>query len=167
MHAETGLTGWQDRGPRLNVACYGKAVIYVAPGLPIRPQASQRSTCRTIGRQLELAIRRRPESPPDMGREISAILQDVGLASWTAKSLPGELSGGMCQRAALAVAIAPTPKVVIADEPETGLDPVLRRGVVELLVEVCKGRGAGLQSVTTWIPSNGLLIQWFGCPTKR
>ena len=34
---------------------------------------------RTIGRQLELAIRRRPESPPDMGREISAILQDVGL----------------------------------------------------------------------------------------
>jgi ABC-type glutathione transport system ATPase component len=34
--------------------------------------------------------------------------------------------------------------LVIADEPETGLDPVLRRTVVELLVDVCKVHGAGL-----------------------
>ena len=50
----------------------------------------------------------------------------------------------MAQRAALAIAVAPKPKLVIADEPETGLDPVLRRTVIELLVEVCKGHGAGL-----------------------
>jgi ABC-type glutathione transport system ATPase component len=50
----------------------------------------------------------------------------------------------MAQRAALAIAVAPKPRLVIADEPETGLDPVLRRAVVELLVEVCKDEGAGL-----------------------
>jgi ABC-type glutathione transport system ATPase component len=33
---------------------------------------------------------------------------------------------------------------VVADEPETGLDPVLRRTVIELLVEVVRGHGAGL-----------------------
>ncbi len=99
---------------------------------------------RTIGRQLAMAIARRPEAPADLGAEIRRILQEVGLQPWAAGALPGELSGGMAQRAALAIAVAPKPKLVIADEPETGLDPVLRRAVVELLVKVCKQEGAGL-----------------------
>lgn len=99
---------------------------------------------RTIGRQLELAIGRRSESPNDIGAEIGSILKDVGLKPSVASALPGALSGGMAQRAALAIAVAPKPRLVIADEPETGLDPVLRRTVVELLVDVCKGHGAGL-----------------------
>ncbi len=99
---------------------------------------------RTIGRQLELAIARRFAPPTHPGPEIRDILARVGLGPESASALPGELSGGMCQRAALAVAIAPRPRLVIADEPETGLDPVLRRAVVELLVSVCKENGAGL-----------------------
>jgi ABC-type glutathione transport system ATPase component len=99
---------------------------------------------RTVGRQLELAIQRRSVQPSDMGVEIGNILSDVGLRPEVASALPGALSGGMAQRAALAIAVAPKPKLVIADEPETGLDPVLRRTVIELLVEVCKGHGAGL-----------------------
>lgn len=99
---------------------------------------------RTVGRQLELAIGRRDTAPEDLGMEICTILKDVGLGPEVAASLPSALSGGMAQRAALAVAVAPKPKLVIADEPETGLDPVLRRTVVELLVEVCKVHGAGL-----------------------
>ncbi|MFN7143554.1 MAG: ATP-binding cassette domain-containing protein, partial [Myxococcota bacterium] len=61
-----------------------------------------------------------------------------------ASSLPGELSGGMCQRAALAIAMASEPRVLIADEPETGLDPVLRRQVVELLLTVGKAHDCGI-----------------------
>jgi len=99
---------------------------------------------RTVGRQLELAILRRAVPPADMGVEIGGILSDVGLRPDVASALPGALSGGMAQRAALAIAVAPKPKLVIADEPETGLDPVLRRTVIELLVDVCKGHGAGL-----------------------
>jgi peptide/nickel transport system ATP-binding protein len=99
---------------------------------------------RTVGRQLQLAIGRRSTPPDDVGAEIGSILNDVGLSSEVASALPGALSGGMAQRAALAIAVAPKPRLVIADEPETGLDPVLRRTVVELLVDVCKVHGAGL-----------------------
>lgn len=99
---------------------------------------------RTIGRQMELAMRRREAPPKDMAGEIRGILAEVGLGPETASALPGELSGGMCQRAALAIAVAPMPRFVIADEPETGLDPVYRRAIVELLVTVTRDHGAGL-----------------------
>jgi len=97
---------------------------------------------RTIGRQMELAIGRR-ETEQNLS-DISVLLREVGLKPEASRALPGELSGGMCQRAALAIALASRPKLVIADEPETGLDPVLRRAVIELMVSVCKRRDAGL-----------------------
>lgn len=99
---------------------------------------------RTIGRQIELAMRRRERPPQDLAGEIRDSLAEVGLGPEVSAALPGELSGGMAQRAALAIAVAPQPRFVIADEPETGLDPVLRRAVVELLVNVVKDHGAGL-----------------------
>ena len=99
---------------------------------------------RTLGRQLELAIRRREERVEDTGAEIRELLREVGLEPGSARALPAELSGGMCQRAALAVAVAGRPRLVIADEPETGLDPVLTRAVTELLIRVCQERGCGL-----------------------
>ena len=71
-----------------------------------------------------------------MGEEIAGQLAEVDLKPHVAGSLPSELSGGMAQRAALAIAVAPQPKLVIADEPETGLDPLLRRGLLRFLVEL-------------------------------
>ena len=50
----------------------------------------------------------------------------------------------MNQRAALAIAVAPLPKVLIADEPETGLDPVLTRQIIELMISVAKDKGCGM-----------------------
>lgn len=106
--------------------------------------ASALNPGRTIGRQMQLAMDRRTSPPVEMSAEIVALLDEVGLGPRTAAALPGELSGGQCQRAALAIAIAPMPRVVVADEPETGLDPVLRRGIIELLVSVCQNHGCGL-----------------------
>lgn len=99
---------------------------------------------RTIGRQLELAIQRRERAPASVGEAVKAVLAEVGLPPRAAFALPGELSGGQAQRAALAIAIAPEPKVMIADEPETGLDPVLRRVVTELMIDVARKIGVGL-----------------------
>jgi ABC-type glutathione transport system ATPase component len=103
---------------------------------------------RTLGRQLQMAIARRAAPPPDLGAEIKTILQEVGLPSRAAASLPGELSGGMAQRAALAVAIAPRPPLLIADEPETGLDPVLRRVVTELMIRVARSNKVALMLIS-------------------
>lgn len=116
--------------------------------LSYSPQAasSALNPGRTIGRQMEMAIARRrtPVPPERVGALVVELLDEVGLAPYVASSLPGELSGGMCQRAALAIAMAPAPEVLIADEPETGLDPVLRRQIVELLVSVGKAHGCGI-----------------------
>jgi ABC-type glutathione transport system ATPase component len=99
---------------------------------------------RTVGRQLELAIRRREKPPVDLGAAVRDVLDEVGLPPRAAYALPRVLSGGMAQRAALAIAIAPQPRILIADEPETGLDPVLRRVVTELMLEVAREHGCGL-----------------------
>ena len=103
---------------------------------------------RTIGRQLRLAIERRPVQPIDLGEAIREVLDEVGLPARAAAALPRELSGGMAQRAAVAIAIAPQPKIMIADEPETGLDPVLRRVVTELMLEVAKNNQVALMLIT-------------------
>ncbi len=103
---------------------------------------------RTIGRQLEIAIGRRSKAPADMGVAVKEVLAEVGLPARASGSLPRELSGGMAQRAALAIAIAPEPRVMIADEPETGLDPVLRRVVTELMLEVAKNHRTALMLIT-------------------
>jgi peptide/nickel transport system ATP-binding protein len=99
---------------------------------------------RTLGRQLAMAIARRREPPENTGEAVRQLLVEVGLAPTDSRLLPSEMSGGMCQRAALAIAVAPLPRLVIADEPETGLDPVLTRSVIELMVDVCREHRCGL-----------------------
>jgi ABC-type glutathione transport system ATPase component len=99
---------------------------------------------RTIGQQLALAVARREGGCSDVAAAVRACLEDVGLPLSASGGLPRELSGGMNQRAALAIAVAPLPKVLIADEPETGLDPVLTRQIIELMISVAKDKGCGM-----------------------
>jgi len=103
---------------------------------------------RTVGRQLQIALARRVETPDNPAGALRRVLDEVGLPARTAGALPRELSGGMAQRAALAVAIAPRPRVMIADEPETGLDPVLRRVVTELMLQVAADHGVALMLIS-------------------
>jgi len=103
---------------------------------------------RTIGAQLKIAIDRRDQPPKSVAEAIREVLDEVGLPPRAAAALPRELSGGMAQRAALALAIAPQPTIMIADEPETGLDPVLRRVVTELMVQVASDHGVALMLIS-------------------
>ena len=74
-------------------------------------------------------------------KEINKIVDDklnlVGLDNVTNK-MPSELSGGMRKRVGLARAIALDPKIVLFDEPTTGLDPIMRESIDKLIVATQK-----------------------------
>ncbi|HEY1723662.1 MAG TPA: ABC transporter ATP-binding protein [Magnetospirillaceae bacterium] len=61
---------------------------------------------------------------------------------------PGELSGGMCQRVMLALALAGNPSLLIADEPTTGLDVTTQAAILALIVEHARARGMATLLIT-------------------
>jgi putative ABC transport system ATP-binding protein len=65
-----------------------------------------------------------------------------------AQALPGELSGGQAQRAALARALVTGPQVVFADEPTGALDTVGGEALLDVLLSTARGRGASVVLVT-------------------
>jgi oligopeptide/dipeptide ABC transporter ATP-binding protein len=75
---------------------------------------------------------------------VRSLLGQVGLPPATADKYPHELSGGMKQRACIAIAICLRPKVIIADEPTSALDVVVQRQVMETLGKVQAELGAAV-----------------------
>jgi len=75
---------------------------------------------------------------------IAAALEGVGLPAPVAQKYPHELSGGMKQRACIAIATALNPEVIIADEPTSALDVVTQRQVMETLRSAQEAVGAAL-----------------------
>jgi peptide/nickel transport system ATP-binding protein len=61
---------------------------------------------------------------------------------------PFELSGGMCQRIVIALALACQPRLLIADEPTTGLDVTTQKSVMDLVVELTRARGMSTILIT-------------------
>ena len=80
-------------------------------------------------------------------RRVAELLEKVSLSGFGAKH-PHELSGGEQQRVALARALAPRPRVMLMDEPFSGLDHRLRDGIRDTTLEVLKAEGAAVLLVT-------------------
>ena len=89
-----------------------------------------------IGPQVEECLRVHTDLPPKRRRELALqALRDVDLpeAEEVYRKYPHELSGGMLQRAMIAAAILPRPKLLLADEPTTALDVTIQAQILELL----------------------------------
>ena len=80
-----------------------------------------------------------------------ALLAQVGLGAdpdAVLAAYPHQLSGGMAQRVAIALTLAPGPKLVVADEPTAALDPARGRAILELLAARARDQGTAVLLIT-------------------
>jgi peptide/nickel transport system ATP-binding protein len=106
---------------------------------------------RKVGRQIEdVLIQHVQASPQDAKEKAIDALRQVRIARPEERyhAYPFELSGGMCQRVVIALALACQPQLLIADEPTTGLDVTTQKAVMDLVVELTRARGMSTILIT-------------------
>jgi peptide/nickel transport system ATP-binding protein len=106
---------------------------------------------RKVGDQIEDVLRQHVQTADiDRGEKAIEALEQVRIARPRERyhAYPFELSGGMCQRVVIALALACNPQLLIADEPTTGLDVTTQKAVMDLIVELTKSRGMSTILIT-------------------
>ena len=104
---------------------------------------------RSIGWQIAEAMEVQDMPRGRFGvQRVGELLELVGIPAAQAASYAHEFSGGMRQRAMIAMALACSPKVLLADEPTTALDVMVQRQVLELLVDLSRKLELGVILVT-------------------
>lgn len=105
---------------------------------------------RTVGDQIaEAIITHEPQFPKEkIAGRVTELLELVGIAADQREHFAHQYSGGMRQRAMIAMALACNPKVIIADEPTTALDVMIQAQILELLDSLRKKLGLSVIFVT-------------------
>ncbi|MEK0153551.1 dipeptide/oligopeptide/nickel ABC transporter permease/ATP-binding protein [Arthrobacter oryzae] len=105
----------------------------------------------TVGYQLTAAIRRlRKMGKAEARKEALSLLEKVGIvdAERILKTYPHQISGGMAQRVAIALALSGRPRLLVADEPTTALDVTVQAEILSLLRSLVKDTGMSVVIVT-------------------
>jgi peptide/nickel transport system ATP-binding protein len=107
---------------------------------------------RKVGDQIEDVLRQHVQQSAvgDRGEKAIEALEQVKIARPRERyhAYPFELSGGMCQRVVIALALACNPQLLIADEPTTGLDVTTQKAVMDLIVELTRRKGMSTILIT-------------------
>ncbi len=107
---------------------------------------------RKVGDQIEDVLRQHVQQSQvgDRGEKAIEALEQVKIARPRERyhAYPFELSGGMCQRVVIALALACNPQLLIADEPTTGLDVTTQKAVMDLVVELTRRRNMSTILIT-------------------
>ena len=123
----------------------GKQIAYIfqEPGTSMNP-------VYTVGFQIAEAVKAHRPEISNVQSTVEASLDAVGIRepARVSASYPHELSGGMLQRAMIAMALACDPKVLVADEPTTALDVTIQKQIMELLARLRKERGMSILLIT-------------------
>lgn len=112
---------------------------------------------RTLGEGIGESLRNAGCSRSETERRAMDLLQQCGLPLEFAKRYPHEVSGGQCQRAAIARALAIDPKVLICDEATSALDVTVQQQIIELLRKLQASSGIAY----IFICHNLALVQTF------
>ena len=113
----------------------------------------------TVFDNLALPLRERGEPEPRIADEVHDRLAAVGLDD-VDHLLPGQLSGGMVKRVALARAIIQRPVILLVDEPFSGLDPISTRRIEGVLLDVNAKFGMTMLVVSHDVPSTMRMADW-------
>ena len=106
---------------------------------------------RKVGRQIEDVLLRHGQATRATVKEKAiALLAQMQIVRPEERyhAYPFEMSGGMCQRVMIAIALACNPRLLIADEPTTGLDVTTQKAVMDLIVELTAARGMSTILIT-------------------
>ncbi len=95
--------------------------------------------------------------PQDWLPQCLQILEFVGLAGFKDRRA-GQLSGGMRQKLGLASALVARPRVLLLDEPTTGVDPVTRQDFWQLIIALVSGTGGSVQGMQAAQPPAGVTV---------
>ena len=133
---------------RRNIVGRDMAMIFQEPMASLNP-------CFTVGWQIAESLRTHLKLSRQAARTRAVeLLQEVGIpdAERRASAFAHQLSGGMCQRVMIAMALACRPRLLIADEPTTALDVTIQAQIVDLLLRLKRGSepgsGMGLVLIT-------------------
>ena len=108
---------------------------------------------KTVGSQIVEALELHGQASGRAARvRAGELLNSVGIPAERTDRFPHEFSGGMRQRAAIAMALACNPSVLVADEPTTALDVMVQAQILELLDALCRDFGLALLLVTHDLP---------------
>ncbi|MBP1612101.1 MAG: oligopeptide/dipeptide transporter, ATPase subunit [Acidobacteria bacterium] len=122
----------------------GLAWVPQEPGAALNPVL-------TIGSQIVDVIRAHRAVPRrEAWEEAVELLRRVGIPdpAQRAREYPHQFSGGMKQRALIAMALSARPKLLVADEPTTAVDPTLKLGILDLLRALRDERGLSILLIT-------------------
>ncbi len=120
------------------------AMIFQSPRTALNP-------IRQVGRQIaDVLIRHGKASRKAAPAAAIEMLRAVGITDPTrrAKAYPFEMSGGMCQRVMIAIALAGKPSLLIADEPTTGLDVTTQAVIMDLIADLAGELGMATIFIT-------------------
>ena len=147
----TALMALAGLAPERAKVTYQKLVRNGAAAVVFQNASESLNPLVPVGRQLTETLRAHGiRTKKEAVCQAEALLEEVGIGSpkKRMKQYPFELSGGMKQRAAIAMALACSAALIIADEPTTALDVTVRRQILELLKRVAKKNHAAVLLVS-------------------